>query len=563
MDALRASLARPAVALTLAAALCAPLRADSSKPNSADDHDAHTLILLAPAHPVFIEVRTHVDGQGLKSVRNAYAEQLVGKFDSDGDGLLDREEAKAMPPLVKSASTNEMVAIADRWEAVDVSPADDKVSVAELGAYIDRVFGSTFLLSARPQRATQSVDLFSLIDLNHDGKVSQSEFEAAPRTLRKLDLDDDETFTIDELQPYRNPQLAQGPMAAGAEAADQPFLLLDDDESFARAAEQLLQRYGAARAGSSTGDLCLSREALAADPARFAAADADRDGLLDKTELAAFLREAAPHLVVDAQFHQAKVGKRQLTIVEDHLGQDSPGRRGTPNKLTFSANGIDLELNIPFTQSARADANYNRKFYQTRFLQADQDKNKYLSEQEFGAIGIANMDFKQVDRDGNGMVTLEELLAHAEQERTSSQSRVELVVTNDGKSLFEVIDANKDRRISRRELAHAFEALRQFDRDGDGCVTAGELAGRFKAALELGRPELFRRSTMAMARGDATAPIASLPSSGPEWFRKMDRNRDGDVSIREFLGPPAAFKKLDTDGDGLITLQEAEAAEPR
>src|SRR5579872_3260255 len=147
MDALRASLARPAVALTLAAALCAPLRADSSKPNAADDHDAHTLILLAPAHPVFIEVRTHVDGQGLKSVRNAYAEQLVGKFDSDGDGLLDREEAKAMPPLVKSASTNEMVAIADRWEAVDVSPADDKVSVAELGAYIDRVFGSTFLLS--------------------------------------------------------------------------------------------------------------------------------------------------------------------------------------------------------------------------------------------------------------------------------------------------------------------------------------------------------------------------------------------------------------------------------
>ena len=40
----------------------------------------------------------------------------------------------------------------------------------------------------------------------------------------------------------------------------------------------------------------------------------------------------------------------------------------------------------------------------------------------------------------------------------------------------------------------------------------------------------------------------------------MDRNRDGDVSWREFLGPLAVFKKLDTDGDGLITAAEAELA---
>jgi hypothetical protein len=37
----------------------------------------------------------------------------------------------------------------------------------------------------------------------------------------------------------------------------------------------------------------------------------------------------------------------------------------------------------------------------------------------------------------------------------------------------------------------------------------------------------------------------------------MDRNGDGDVSRREFLGPPDAFLKLDRDGDGVISRDEA------
>ena len=40
----------------------------------------------------------------------------------------------------------------------------------------------------------------------------------------------------------------------------------------------------------------------------------------------------------------------------------------------------------------------------------------------------------------------------------------------------------------------------------------------------------------------------------------MDRNRDGDLSPREFLGPRDAFLRLDADGDGLIDAREATAA---
>jgi hypothetical protein len=61
-----------------------------------------------------------------------------------------------------------------------------------------------------------------------------------------------------------------------------------------------------------------------------------------------------------------------------------------------------------------------------------------------------------------------------------------------------------------------------------------------------------------------TANDAILPSqaalSGPVWFQRMDRNRDGDVSSREFLGSAEIFQRLDADQDGLLSAVEAEAA---
>ncbi|HEX5444564.1 MAG TPA: hypothetical protein VFW87_12070, partial [Pirellulales bacterium] len=70
------------------------------------------------------------------------------------------------------------------------------------------------------------------------------------------------------------------------------------------------------------------------------------------------------------------------------------------------------------------------------------------------------------------------------------------------------------------------------------------------------------RNTAAGAQADRRAinrekRVRTATKRGPGWFQKMDRNDDGEVSPREFLGPAAAFEKLDADGNGVIDAEEA------
>ena len=51
--------------------------------------------------------------------------------------------------------------------------------------------------------------------------------------------------------------------------------------------------------------------------------------------------------------------------------------------------------------------------------------------------------------------------------------------------------------------------------------------------------------------------VALAKTAGPDWFQKMDRNHDGEVSFREFLGPLEVFRKLDGNHDGHLDAAEA------
>jgi Ca2+-binding EF-hand superfamily protein len=110
-----------------------------------------------------------------------------------------------------------------------------------------------------------------------------------------------------------------------------------------------------------------------------------------------------------------------------------------------------------------------------------------------------------------------------------------------GGGLFEIVDQDHDASLSVRELRNAWNVL-----DALSCTTGQHVA------CEKVRPRLL----LIASRGYPTDIRKSKPSS-IEWFRSMDRNNDGDVSRREFVGATEQFTRMDRDQDHLISASEA------
>jgi hypothetical protein len=322
----------------------------------------------------------------------------------------------------------------------------------------------------------------------------------------------------------------------------------------------LLKKYdNGTSAGSAGGDNRLTPAEFAIDAKEFSSADADLDGALDTEELRRLLGRIEPDLELSVKLSGDKTPRTTLAASTSAARPLPPGVRVTTlsdGDLEVAVGDISLEFHADGGENAVENA---KQSYAAQFKAADTDNNKYLEKPELKDHGPFVGLFETMDRDGDGKLYMTEVDAFVERQTQAARSQLVLSVSDQGRSIFSIVDQNRDRRLGVREIRGAVARAASWDHDADGQVRSDEIPHHYQ--LTIGRGQI---TGVGMSpRFAAMAPVPDkTPTAGPSWYRKMDRNHDGDISEREFLGPPKEFTRLDRDGDHLIDAAEAAQAKP-
>ncbi len=553
--------------LVLLAALAPPaFAADAPVPPRADGPDSvQDLVFLGENRPIFLRLRVAVGPRGFRAAWMDSVKAMHAFLDRDGNGSVSKEEADrgALATLVRLANGG---ATAMPRGDLDVRPKDGVVSIDELTDALRTALGP-FRVQDGKIAAAKTDDLFEHLDVDKDGKLARAELAQAAETLHKLDLDEDELIDGAEVVPFTDPSAMQAedmPGRRGRLAAVSPVLELTPDEPSLRPVRGLLKKYDkpADRRGGG-GDNKLTVAEFAIAPKDFAGADADSDGALDTEELRRFLARVAPDIELDVALSPDASGTAKVALRAG--GRPLPPwakvKQLGAGDVEITADEVRLDVHVDDGLDAAAAA---RRSFNAQFSAADTDNNGYVEKSELTKdkdhpsplIGL----FDLLDRDGDGKLYLKEVDDFVDRQAEAARNRMVLTASDLGRAIFSILDLNRDLRLGNREVRGTLGRVASWDRDGDGRITADEIPHHYQLNLARGQLAAAGGQNLAVARPMSPAPDAEPAASGPSWFRRMDRNRDGDVSAREFRGPRAQFDRLDRDKDGLIDPAEAGTA---
>lgn len=151
--------------------------------------------------------------------------------------------------------------------------------------------------------------------------------------------------------------------------------------------------------------------------------------------------------------------------------------------------------------------------------------------------------FKQLDRNGDNFVTIEEWpldrpsFERVDRNQDGRLSRGELLTPNTLRRdrvdvQFDELDTNRDGYLSQSERQRAGAALDRLDRNRDGALSRRE----FQAFENVWNPLTTGRDQRI--------------------FRQLDRNNDNRLSRIELAAPRERFDTLDRNRDGVISPRE-------
>jgi len=513
----------------------------------ADEKSSHEDIIYLGAPPVMVRLNLVVDGKPWHKTRGELAKRQFKLNDTDKDGFLEVDQLYGVP-LPKFDPSN-----FGEWD----SDSDGKLSETEFMHVFAKAGDPPFLLAEGRGQASSRVKLFSHLDTNSDGKLTEDEFEQARHSLARLDYDDDETISTAELTPFANPLVQQAFIGRETPlASDAPFISVGAFESISDVAIVMLRRYGdkTATDGEQAVDSLSCGIGRLGTSRTIASFDADKNGEFNHAEMTEYLTHRKPDVELSVELPSRVAKRPRIKLTKDRVGALKGRKRLPSSRLSLMAGKTALDL---LALNSRPQSNDNRDFYLAESLRADENKNGYLEATEFTMLGL-NVSFENVDLDGDEKLTRDELIAYIERDAFTSQSQVVLSVAADTKTLFSFLDKDFDQRLTLREFKGIADRLKTLDGNRDNAIEASEISQQYRLSFSMGRPRIFQQAMMQQNSPNQGGPSSQVTPStdGPSWFRKMDRNQDGDLSWREFLGKRETFDNLDADGDGLVTVAE-------
>lgn len=510
-----------------------------SRASRAEDHTR--LLFLGSRCPIILDVTIDAGTRSVAEIRRQYAEGVFRRLDANGDGRLSADEAEKIPQAGRLQAGADVVG--DGWKTFD-SDKDGAVSQEELAFHIQSAFGPELAVEKAPPRRSQTARLSVDLDLDKDGRITRDEIVAGLERLRSLDFDDDDALSVAELQPFPR-SIVEARQVREREQSESLLLPIGSDSEFGAAAERCAKWYA-----DSSGQ--VTRQQMPDLEERwFRAFDRNRDGSWDAAEFQQYLRRAQAAYGIKVQLPKS--------WIQFETGNAEAGR-----KPKLDLGGVPVELTAADRQWMQMDA---IALHKINFRRSDGDKNGYLDPAEFGGMQ-ANVSFESVDLDGNGQVTLGEVEDFFRLDVLAQQSRLLILLSDETPSLFDLIDPIdpatlvRDFRLGPRDMRLAADRLLAHDHNGNGTLELSELVRQFQ--IRFTRPELFDTRPMPtdnMPQQGRGQTNIGRNQSGPIWFARMDRNLDGEISWREFLGPRETFRQLDKDGDGFIMEEETLAAE--
>jgi Ca2+-binding EF-hand superfamily protein len=310
----------------------------------------------------------------------------------------------------------------------------------------------------------------------------------------------------------------------------------DDDELLKRAFQRMDQ----------DGDGKVARAEFAGSDAQFAAIDADHDGVLTFAEYArseaarAFLRAAkrqggeprprtslaalAPlrleHLARWDKNHDGKVTLDEWTGTPAAFAQLDLDHDGV-----LDARDRALALaQAPPPPPALPEGRFELPGTDDLLLRLDKDGDGAISLKEAAANKHLAEAFAFADQDGDGKLSRAELVRlQRELDKRRGEEQRERGRPQPYEVPFDAWDADKDGKVRQNEWQGPRDLFERIDLDHDSAVTREEV-------------ERYRRRVL-----------------GEDFVARFDLNGDGKVTLAEFGGPPAAFRRADRNGDGVIT----------